>query len=102
VWRETTFVEIGPATLFARPAFEALLPFPEDLRMGWGLDAHWSAIARENGWRIGIVDAVPVGHVLRPVASDYPHRQAIDEARDFLNGRPYVRRDEVRTVAAHR
>ena len=24
--------------------------------MGWGLDAHWSWLAREHGWRIGIVD----------------------------------------------
>ena len=70
--------------------------------MGWGLDAHWSAVARERGWRIGIVDAVPVGHVLRPIASDYPREEAIEEARTFLADRPYVRRDEVRTLAEHR
>ena len=101
-WRETTFVEIGPVTLFHRDTFGVLLPFPAQLRMGWGLDAHWGAVARENGWRIGVVDAAPVGHTLRPAASDYPRADAIAEAQAFLADRPYVRRDEVRTVQTHR
>jgi len=100
-WRETTFVEIGPVTAFHRDTFAALLPFP-DLRMGWGLDAHWSAVARAHGWPIGVVDAVPVGHVLRPVADTYPRDAAVVEGREFLAGRPYVRRDEVRTLRAGR
>ncbi|HEU4977703.1 MAG TPA: glycosyltransferase family 2 protein [Solirubrobacteraceae bacterium] len=99
--RETTFVEIGPLTAFHRDTFEALLPFP-DLRMGWGLDAHWAAIARERGWPIGVVDATPVAHTLRAVAAVYPRAEAIAEARAFLAGRPYVRRDEVRTLVVHR
>jgi GT2 family glycosyltransferase len=98
-WRETTFVEIGPVTAFHRDTFATLLPFPE-LRMGWGLDAHWSAVARNRGWRIGVIDATAVAHTLRPVADTYPREQAIAEAREFLRHRPYVRRDEVRTVAA--
>ena len=32
--RETTFVEIGPVTAFARETFATLLPFPA-VRMGW-------------------------------------------------------------------
>jgi GT2 family glycosyltransferase len=99
--RETTFVEIGPITAFHRDAFAALLPFP-DLRMGWGLDAHWAAVARERGWPIGVVDATPVAHTLSPVATSYPREAAVAEARAFLAGRPYVRRDEVRTLAVHR
>ena len=47
VVRETPFVEIGPVTAFSRRTFSTLLPFPE-LRMGWGLDAHWAALARER------------------------------------------------------
>ena len=70
--------------------------------MGWGLDAHWSAVARERGWRIGVVDATPIGHTIRPAAADYPRETAVAEARRFLAGRPYVTRDAVRTVAAHR
>jgi GT2 family glycosyltransferase len=100
-WRETTFVEIGPVTAFHRDTFKALLPFPA-LRMGWGLDAHWSAVARATGWPIGIVDAVPIGHTLRPVAETYPREDAIAEARSFLAGRPYVRRDEVSTLRTER
>ena len=99
--RETTFVEIGPVTAFAQPTFATLLPFPAGLRMGWGLDAHWSALAAEHGWPIGVVDATPVGHTLRAVAGTYPREAAIAEARTFLDGRPYVTRDEVRTLRVH-
>ena len=99
--RRTTFVEIGPVTAFAPAAAAALIPFPK-LRTGWGLDAHWAAIAAQRGWPIGIVDATPVGHTLRPVAADYPREDAIAEAQEFLRGRPYLRRDEIRTVGIQR
>ncbi len=59
--RETRFVEIGPVTAFGRAAAAELLPFPE-LRYGWGLDLHWAALAAERGWRLGVVDALPVRH----------------------------------------
>lgn len=101
-WRETTFVEIGPVTAFSRAAAAELLPFPADLKMGWGLDVHWSAVAQQTGRRIGVVDATPIGHTIRPAAADYPRETAAAEARRFLDGRPYVTRDAVRTVAAHR
>lgn len=101
VARETTFVEIGPVTAFHRDTFATLLPFP-DLRMAWGLDLHWAALARERGWRLGIVDLLPVRHELAPVASDYPRDEAIGEARAFLADRPYLRRDEINTLAVHR
>jgi GT2 family glycosyltransferase len=100
--RETTFVEIGPVTAFHRDVLTTLLPFPAGLRMGWGLDVHWAAVAREHGWPIGVVDATPIGHTQSPAGSGYPRAAAEDEARAFLDGRPYVRRDEVRTVAVHR
>jgi GT2 family glycosyltransferase len=100
--RATTFVEIGPVTAFAREAAAELLPFPEELRMGWGLDVHWAAVAAEHRWPIGIVDATPVGHTQRPAGSAYPRAAAEEEARAFLEGRPYVRREDVRTVAVHR
>jgi GT2 family glycosyltransferase len=100
--RETAFVEIGPVTAFHAETFDALLPFPP-LRMGWGLDVHWAALARERGWRLGIVDAVPVLHAVAPAATAYPRAAAIAEARAFLDGRPYLRRDEAqRTLAVHR
>src|SRR5205807_7392749 len=53
VARTTHMVEIGPLTAFSAPVAAQLLPFPP-LRMGWGLDAHWGALARERGWRLGV------------------------------------------------
>ena len=44
VVRETAFVEIGPVTALHAVTFGELLPFPP-LQAGWGLDAHWSAVA---------------------------------------------------------
>lgn len=100
--RETAFVEIGPVTAFHSTTFGTLLPFPP-LRVGWGLDAHWSAVARQRGWKLGIVDATPVRHGLRTIAAAYDRQDAIDEAREFLAGRPYTPADEARrTIATHR
>jgi hypothetical protein len=97
VGRPSTLVEIGPVTAFAAATFQVLLPFPA-LRMGWGLDAHWSALARDRGWRIGVVDATPIGHTQRPAGDAYSREAAIAEARAFLADRPYVTRDEVRSL----
>jgi GT2 family glycosyltransferase len=102
VVRETHFVEIGPVTAFARASFPVLLPFPE-LRMGWGLDVHWAALARERGWRCGVLDAVSIRHRAAPAAADYARADAVAEARSFLAERPYVSADEAqRTVTTHR
>jgi hypothetical protein len=100
--RETRFVEIGPVTAFSRRAAAELLPFPE-LRYGWGLDLHWAALAGQRGWRLGVVDALPVRHESGLVAAGYSRDDAIGEAARFLAGRPYlpsVRTNEV--LAVHR
>lgn len=91
--RRTDYVEIGPVTIFSRRAAAELTPFPE-LRFGWGLDNHWGALARERGWRLGILDALPVRHESQKVATTYTHAEAIEEGRRFLAGRPYVRTEE--------
>jgi GT2 family glycosyltransferase len=102
VVRDTRFVEIGPLTAFARSTFSTLLPFP-DLRMGWGLDLHWAALAREHSFRCGIVDATPILHGAAPAASGYSRDQALLEARSFLAHRPYLRAAEAQeTLATHR
>jgi GT2 family glycosyltransferase len=100
--RETSFVEIGPVTAFASRAFPVLLPFPE-LRMGWGLDVHWAALAREHGWRCGVVDALAIGHRVAPAAAGYARADAVAEARSFLAERPYLSaREADRTLTTHR
>jgi hypothetical protein len=100
--RETSFVEIGPVFAFRATTFGVLLPFPE-LRIGWGLDAHWSAIARSQDWKLGVIDATPVRHGLRRIASAYDRAAAVEEGRRFLADRPYVSADEAaRTLVTHR
>jgi GT2 family glycosyltransferase len=102
VVRETSFVEIGPVTAFASATFPVLLPFP-DLRMGWGLDLHWAALAREHGWRCGVLDAVAIGHRAAPAAAAYARDDALAEARAFLAQRPYLSaREADRTLTTHR
>jgi hypothetical protein len=100
--RETRFVEIGPVTAFASSTFSTLLPFPT-LRMGWGLDLYWGAVAREHDWRCGVIDAVAIRHRAAPAASTYSREQALAEARVFLADRPYVRAGEAQqTLVTHR
>jgi GT2 family glycosyltransferase len=100
--RETPFVEIGPVTAFAHSTFSTLLPFPA-LRMGWGLDLHWAALAREHGWRCGVIDALPIGHTVAPAADAYSREAAVTEARAFLAEHPYLRAGEAQhTLVTHR
>jgi hypothetical protein len=95
--RLTRFVEIGPVTAFAHSTFQTLLPFPQ-LRMGWGLDLHWAALAHERGWRCGVLDAVAIRHLAAPVASAYSHEHAVAEARAFLASRPYLKAGEAQAT----
>jgi hypothetical protein len=102
VARETRFVEIGPICALRAVTFDELLPFPP-LRFGWGLDAHWSAVARARGWRLGVVDATPVRHGLRQIATSYDRTDAVQEARHFLAQHPYTPAAEAQqTLVAHR
>lgn len=96
--RVTKFVESGPLTGFRGSALARLLPFPS-MRWAWGIDVHWSEVARHEGWNIGIIDAVPIRH-LRPVANAYNFSVAMDEARGFLerNGIDRPKWDILRTV----
>lgn len=100
--RRTQYVEIGPVTGFRGHVARELTPFPE-LRFGWGLDNHWGALAREKGWRLGVIDSLPVRHETQRVASAYAHADAVAEARSFLAERPYLSAKEAqRTLATIR
>ena len=101
VVRLVRMVEIGPLVAFERSVAGDLLPFPP-LRMGWGLDLHWGGLALERGWRLGIVDAVPIRHEARETASGYDRAAAIEELRGFLRGRPHIdRRTALEVVERH-
>ena len=100
--RQTPFVEIGPVTAFARATFPTLLPFP-DVRMGWGLDMHWAALAREHGWRCGVLDAVAIRHSVAPAGEAYSRGAAVAEARALLAERPHLTAAEAQTtLVTHR
>ena len=100
--RDTRFVEIGPVTAIRGDAAAELVPFPE-LRFGWGLDLHWSALGREQGWRLGVLDALPVRHDEAPVAAGYAREEAVAEAQRFLAERPYLPSSQAHaTLAVHR
>lgn len=86
VARDSLFVEIGPVTLIRRDAAQILLPFPADLRFGWGLDFEWAQQMRANGLRAGILDGVAVEHAARKVASTYSWDAAQEEGRAYLAG----------------
>jgi hypothetical protein len=102
VARRTNFVEIGPVTAFSRTAAAELLPFP-DVKMGWGLDLHWAALAEERGWKLGVIDALPVRHEWRPVGGSYSSAEATAEAQQFLADRPYIHAaDAGKTLEEHR
>ena len=61
--RETTFVEQGPIVVLSRRAQRLVLPLPEELVMGWGVEVRWHGLAVAGELRLGIVDAVAVRHV---------------------------------------
>jgi len=85
VARLTRFVEIGPVTLVRADAARLLLPFPADLRWGWGLDFQWAHQMEAAGLRMGVIDAAAVVHASRKVASTYSWDAAQAEGRDYLS-----------------
>jgi hypothetical protein len=99
--RLVQLVEIGPLLAVHRSIADQLMPFPS-LRMGWGLDLHWGGLAKQKGWRLGIVDATPIRHELRAVAATYDRQAALDEMRRFLgDGRPHIGREAALRVLEH-
>jgi hypothetical protein len=97
--RQTRFVEIGPALLMHRDAYKDLAPFPEG-GMGWGLCLHWAAVAEQRGWRLGVIDAVPVRHESRRVAAAVDVVAARAAAERMLAERDHITYREAETVLA--
>jgi hypothetical protein len=97
--RETRFVESGPVILMRSEVFEVVSPFSEE-GMGWGMCLHWAALARREGWKLGIVDALPVRHERRGTASTYPEAEALEAARRFLDDHEHIGFDEANEVVS--
>jgi hypothetical protein len=94
--RETQFVEIGPVVLIRRDVFRELTPFPDE-GMGWGLCLHWGAVARKRGWKLGVIDAVPVRHETRRVAAAVDTGAAREAAERLLAEREHLTYAEAET-----
>lgn len=85
VARLTSWVDIGPAFVVRHPWIERVLPFPSDYGMGWGLGLVWREL-RDEGCRLGIVDAIGVRH-LKPTSREYDHRPEAARVQRLLRER---------------
>ena len=95
--RETRFVECGPLVSFRRDAVRLLMPF-EHAEQLWGLDFIWPAILEKHGLKMGIVDAVPVDHSLRPQAASYGKSEHDVAMHKFLATTQHLSMSEAFTV----
>jgi hypothetical protein len=95
--RETRYVEIGPVTAFRPEAVARLFPMPL-LHFTWGVDQHWAAVAEQERWRIGIVDATPIRHERNPIGGAYSRPEAGAEAERFLAAHPHLTHAEANTT----
>ena len=94
VARRTRFVEIGPLFSIHRRAFPLIFPFDEASPMGWGYDFFWPQIIAKAGFKMGIIDAVPIAHSLRKSGFYYQHDKARAEMKEFLAHRLHLSPDE--------
>jgi hypothetical protein len=95
--RQTRYVEIGPVTAFRPEAVNRLFPMPP-LYYGWGIDQHWAAVAEQENWRIGVVDATPIRHERNPIGASYSRGEAGAEAERFLAAHPHLTNEEANTT----
>lgn len=100
--RETRFVEIGPLICVRCDAFGLMFPVPEESRMGWGLDLIWAHRLCSEGKKLGIVDALPIDHSIRPIASSYGYEVARKEMNRLLEVHPHLSwKESMQTVQHH-
>jgi hypothetical protein len=92
--RRTRFVEIGPLFSVRRDALPLLAPFDLASPMGWGYDFAWPVVMEEAGLAMGVVDATPVAHTLRPPVVNYDVGEADRAMRAYLATHPHLDREE--------
>ena len=83
--RVTTYVESGPVVVISPEWRSRVLPFPEELGMGWGVDLVWSDL-QKVGCRLGIVDGVSLRH-LAPAARGYDVGPEAERLRAMMKTR---------------
>jgi glycosyltransferase involved in cell wall biosynthesis len=87
--RQTRFVEIGPVVSFHRSVFDLVFPFDLTSPMGWGYENVWAARLTRRKLAMGIIDAVPVDHSVRPTVAHYQWADA-DRGRTALLGKEHA------------
>jgi hypothetical protein len=92
--RQTRFVEIGPAFSVDRTAFDLVFPFDMTSPMGWGYENVWAYEAERRGYKIGIIDAVPIDHSLRKPVTHYSWHEADTQRSHFLARNPHLPIDQ--------
>ena len=90
VARQTLFVEIGPVVRIHRSLFDVLLPFDQVSPMGWGYENVWSYQLAQRALKMGIIDAVPVDHSLRPPVHHYNWDEANNGRTVYLEQREHL------------
>lgn len=99
--RVTTYVESGPVVVISPEWRSRVVPFPEELGMGWGVDLLWSDL-QKLGCRLGIVDGVSLRH-LAPAARGYDVGPEAERLRVMMKTRGIERLDAFqRTLASWR
>jgi hypothetical protein len=83
--RVTTYVESGPVVVISPEWRSQVVPFPEELGMGWGVDLLWSDL-QKVGCRLGIVDGVSMRH-LAPAARGYDVGPEADRLQAMMKNR---------------
>lgn len=81
--RWTNFVEIGPAFLASPRAAQALMPFPRQAGMGWGLETVWMNVAVRERLRMGQIDEAILQH-RDPAARNYDPSAAREAQQALL------------------
>jgi Glycosyltransferase like family 2 len=99
--RETWYVE-PQLVAFRSDVVRELLPFSEAYD-GFGQDYRWAWLARRNGWRVAVIDAVPVRHESRQYGTQYSWEHAGKQRERALSDHPSLPHGELNvTRSTHR
>ena len=88
--RRTNYVEIGPLVCIQSRMVPIVLPLDEASPMGWGLDYVWPFLANQRGFSIGVIDAAPVDHSMRPPRVGYHQQSALLAMHAYLERTPHL------------
>jgi len=96
--RETHFVEIGPLFSMHKSIVNELLPFDLESPMGWGYDLVWPIKVSASEKTMGIIDATPVQHSLRPQGAAYSTAKESVLMNEYLSTKQHLNFREACTI----